>query len=164
MSNVDLLKEVDIFEGLNEEQYQRVAEICRELHYNNGDVVFEENSKGDELFIINNGRVEIKVSAIPEKAKDGEGAIATIVTLGRGQVFGEVALVDEGLRSATARCVADNSRLYSLKRADFMQMCKDAPTIGFVVMRNIAADIAFKIRYTDLMLKGQLVWRPDEEK
>lgn len=163
MSNVDLLKEVDIFEGLSEEQYERVASICQELHYNKGDVIFEENSKGNELFIINNGRVEIKVSAVPESKVEGEGAIATIVTLGRGQVFGEVALVDEGLRSATARCVADNSRLYSVKRSDFMQMCKDAPTIGFIVMRNIAADIAFKIRYTDLMLKGQLVWRPDKD-
>jgi CRP-like cAMP-binding protein len=77
----------------------------------------------------------------------------SIVTLGKGQIFGEVALVDEGPRTASARCIADGTRLWVAKRADFISLCEKDTSIGFLVMKNIAADLSFKLRLVNLTRK-----------
>ena len=73
-----------------------------------------------------------------------------IVHLGKGQIFGEVALVDRGLRSATVNTVADGTVLYAISRDDFIELCDEDTRIGYVIMRNIAADLSFKLRHYNL--------------
>ena len=147
MSIVPLLKKVDILNGLSESQLEKVAELCREQIRNVDEVIFKENDKSSELYLIQDGLVEITLS-VPEP--DAE---KSIVTLGKGQIFGEIALVDEGPRSASARCIADGTRLWVAKRADFISLCERDTSIGFIVMRNIAADLSFRIRTINLERK-----------
>jgi CRP-like cAMP-binding protein len=82
----------------------------------------------------------------------------TIATLRRGQSFGEVALVDQGLRSASARCAQHNTRLLVIPRAKLMLLCDTYPQLGYRLMRNLAADLAMKIRNTDLQVREHLTW------
>ena len=84
--------------------------------------------------------------------------MATIATLRRGQSFGEVALVDQGLRSATARCAADNTHLLILPRDRLIGLCDADPALGYRVMRNLAADLALKIRGTGLLIREELLY------
>lgn len=147
MSIVPLLKKVDILNGLSESQLEKVAELCREQTHSADDIIFEENDKSSELYLIQDGLVKITLS-VPEPGEE-----KSIVTLGKGQIFGEMALVDEGPRSASARCIADGTKLWVAKRADFISLCEEDTSIGYQVMRNIAADLSFKLRHDHLIRK-----------
>ena len=100
-----LLKQTDIFFDLSPAQLTLIADLCEERRCQAGETICEENSAGSELFIIAQGEVEIRINPAvisPEGATDSP--LVTIATLRRGQSFGEIALVDQGLRTATAIC------------------------------------------------------------
>ena len=156
MSFVHLLKHADIFYELTDTQLQMVSTICQELHFAAGDVVFEQGSAGQELYVIANGEVEIQVQ--PATSQPGKTGPATIATLRRGQSFGEVALVDQGLRSALARCSKPDTALLMIPRDKLMLLCDSYPQLGYRLMRNLAADLAMKIRNTDLQVREYLTW------
>ena len=157
MSATTVLKQADIFFELTTTQLELVASICEEKHYQTGDLVFEENTRCDELYVIANGEVEIQVNPALIGSPDSGGP-QTIATLRRGQYFGEVALVDEGLRSASARCAQHDTHLVIIPRAKLMLLCDTYPQLGYRLMRNLAADLAMKIRNTDLQVREQLTW------
>ena len=157
MSTITILRQADIFYELTNTQLELVASICEERTYQTGDVIFEENMRGDELCVIASGEVEIQVS--PSLIGSGESVgPQTIATLRRGQSFGEVALVDEGLRSASVRCAQHDTLIIGIPRDKLMALCDTYPQLGYRMMRNLAADLAMKIRNTDLQVREQLTW------
>jgi CRP/FNR family cyclic AMP-dependent transcriptional regulator len=161
---VNTLRQADIFYDLSESQLEMVAGLCSELTPKAGELIFEENSASDELYVIASGEVDIQVSLVlvqSARAKPAAPATPlTIVTLRRGQTFGEVALVDEGLRSASARCASKKARLLVIPRDRLIRLCDGNTDLGYRLMRNIAADLAFKIRGTDMTIRDQLLWHP----
>jgi CRP-like cAMP-binding protein len=157
MSVVNVLKQADIFYELTNTQLELVASICSERHYQAEDVIFEENSPGSELYVIANGEVGIVVNPALV-GKEGRGESFTLATLRRGQNFGEVSLVDEGLRSAGAKCTQPDTQLIVIPRDKLMLLCDTYPQLGYRLMRNLAADLAMKIRHTDLQVREQLTW------
>ncbi|NWF67813.1 MAG: cyclic nucleotide-binding domain-containing protein [Chloroflexi bacterium] len=161
MSVVTVLKQADIFFELTNTQLELVASICAERHFQAGDVIFEENTPGNELYIIASGEVNIVVdpSVI---GKESSGGPVPIATLRRGQSFGEVSLVDEGLRSAGARCAKEDTHLIVIPRDKLMLLCDTYPQLGYRLMRNLAADLAMKIRHTDLQVREQITWTRSE--
>ena len=158
----NILRQTDIFYDLTEPQLDMVATLCSEVTHQAGETVFEENSASDELYVIASGEVDILVNpALVQPVTTGQSARPlTIVTLRRGQTFGEIALVDQGLRSASARCASKKTRLLIIPRDRLIKLCDNYPDMGYRLMRNIAADLAFKIRGTDLTIREQLLWRP----
>lgn len=161
MEHIHILREADIFYELSQEQLEHVAAICEERTYQFGTFIFQENTASDEVYVIAEGQVEIQVDPqmLGIEVREGVGP-STIATLRRGQVFGEVALVDRGLRSASAKCASRYAKLLALKRENIIKLCEEDYHLGYLVMRNVAADLAFKIRSTDLMVREQLLWRP----
>ena len=152
-----LLKQIDIFCDLSPAQLKMIADLCQERRCWAGETVFEENSSGSELYIIAQGEVEIRLNPAVISPEDTGGAPATIATLRRGQSFGEIALVDQGLRSASAVCAAD-TLLWVLPRRQLLDLCEANPPLGYQLMRNLAADLALKIRNTDLSIREQLLY------
>ena len=154
-SIVTYLKQADIFYQLTQTQLELIANICREVVYSAGQVVFEENSTSKELYVIAHGEVDIVVNPaiiagriptkIPEKV--------VIATLKRGQCFGEVALVDEGLRSATTRAAVKDTHLLVIPRDKLILLCETYPQLGYRLMYNLAADLAMKMRNTDMKIR-----------
>lgn len=161
MSFITILKQADIFYELTNTQLELVASICTDKRYQVGDIVFEENTPGTELYVIGNGEVEIVVNPALV-GKDNASGMFTIATLRRGQSFGEVALVDEGVRSAGARCSQPDTHLILIPRDKLMLLCDTYPQLGYRLMRNLAADLAMKIRHTDLQVREQLTWAPNQ--
>lgn len=159
------LKQSDIFYQLSQTQLQMVAHLCKEVTFQTGDVIFQENSDSKELYIIVQGEVDIiirpsKVSLLGLLEEEE----APIATLRRGQNFGEVALVDGGLRSATARATQDDTRLLVIERDRLINLCETYPQLGYRLMYNLSADLAMKIRNTDLRIREQLLYKPQEDK
>ncbi len=159
MSFDHLLKQADIFYELTPSQLELVAALCEERNCDTGEVIFEENEPSGELYIITQGEVEIQVdpSLVTDQTRSDLIPV-TIATLRRGQSFGEVALVDEGLRSATARCAKHGTHLIIIPREKLMLLCDTYPQLGYRLMRNLAADLSLKIRNTDLQIREELLF------
>jgi CRP-like cAMP-binding protein len=145
MELISLLRSVELFDGLNDEQVEQLAAICDERNYQRHELVFNQGDEGDRLYVVRSGFVEVIVDD-----RQSEEGPRTIVNLGPGQVFGEMALVDRGRRSATVRSVGDDTVINSISRTDFNNLCEANTAIGYVVMRNIAADLSFKLRHRNL--------------
>jgi CRP-like cAMP-binding protein len=149
-----------MFYDLSSDQLAMVAAICSEREYGLGDTIFEENTRGRELCVIATGQVEIRLDTSLIRPNGRKGNPVTIATLRRGQTFGEVTLVDQGLRTASARSASRSTRLLIIPSDGLTALCEEHPELGYRIMRNVAADLAFKIRGTDLMIREQLLWRP----
>lgn len=158
MTNVYILEQVDIFADLNEERLKLVDQICTSKTFHKDEVIFEENSLSREFFVILDGEVEIQVDpdTIGDIRKD-EHQPSTIAVLRRGQSFGEVAIVDPGVRSASAKCGSEMCKLLMIKRQDFVNLLESDYEMGYIVMRSFAADLALKIRQTNLMVRESLL-------
>ena len=148
-----ILSLTDIFDNLSPTQLELVASICESDTYNKGDVLLTENESSTELYVIGRGGVEVLMnpSFVGAEAPKQESVVLT--ELRQGQVFGEVALVDEGIRSATIRVSQNNSLLLRIPRDRLMLLCDTYPELGYKLMKNVAADLAFKIRNTDLTVR-----------
>jgi CRP-like cAMP-binding protein len=158
MSKKYILEQIDIFQDLDSGQLTLIEQICQEKSYNQGETIFQENLASNEFYIIAEGEVEIQVD--PDTIGDGSDTHqpTTIAVLRRGQSFGEVALVDPGVRSASARCRSETSKLLVIERKDFMQLLESNYEMGYTIMRNLAADLALKIRETNLMVRESLMY------
>ena len=165
MSIVGILRDVDILLDLSEAQLEKIATIGEVKTYNGAEIIFKENTTSNELYIILNGAVEIVVDpATVGSGHESSTGVVTIATLRRGESFGEVALVDQGLRSASAMAAQDRTELLVIPQDKFNELCRSDFELGYIVMRNIAADLAFKLRQTDIMVQEQILWGRGEKK
>jgi CRP-like cAMP-binding protein len=156
-----LLKQSDIFYQFTAAQLELVAQLCTEVVFNAGDLIFPENSKSTDLYVIVKGEVDVQINpAMVSPAGAEPQADRTIARLQRGQSFGEVALVDEGLRSASARAAQDQTQLLMIPREKLIMLCETYPQLGFRLMYNLAADLAMKMRNADLRFRGQQIRKP----
>lgn len=158
-SVVNFLKQSDIFYQLTPTQLELVANLCQEVVYQAGEIIFKENSSSKELYIIAQGEIEILINSGNEGAAPESEPDTVIAKLRRGQSFGEVALVDEGLRSASALSVQKDTRLLVIQRDKLIMLCETYPQLGYRLMHNLAADLAMKIRNTDLRIRDQLLYK-----
>jgi CRP/FNR family cyclic AMP-dependent transcriptional regulator len=144
MELTQVLLGVDLFEGLSDEELNKVARICTETRFHKGHVIAQEGSRGDELYIITGGFVEVLIGERPVSQA------RVVVSLGVGQIIGEMALLDQGPRSATVRATSDPTVVQVIHRDKFEELCEQDTHIGYVVMRNLAADLSFKLRHRNL--------------
>jgi CRP/FNR family transcriptional regulator, cyclic AMP receptor protein len=91
-----------------------------------GDVIFEEGTSGRELFVVLEGRIEI--------AKITSAGKTVIVTLGKGEFFGEMAVIDGSSRSATAIAAAPNTRVMRINHARFVYLVSQQPAFALMIM------------------------------
>lgn len=154
MITVNALKRVEILNGLSDEQLTRVGEICKTVIYNSGEVIVREFEPSDEIYVINKGSAQVQIGAsqVTAETLSAPGPMAA-VAIGQGQIFGEMALIDMGPRSATVQCTSDGTELYVIRRDDFVSLCEQDTDIGYKVMRNLAADLSFKLRHRNLSWK-----------
>ncbi len=141
-----LLRGLAVFDGLDEAELARVAGICRMAAYHAGDVITAQGQYESDIYVVREGLLEVSVG----ETGAGSAPAHTIVTLGEGQVVGEMALIDRGPRSATVRCVSETCTLMVVERDAFEQLAAASHHIGLVVYRNLAADLSFKLRHRHL--------------
>jgi len=157
---INFLRETDLFYNLSPLQLEMVDSISEEKAYREGEIIFIENSHEKELYLIFRGEVEIFVN--PGLVSPTPGAISrpeVIATLLRGQSFGEVALVDQGVRSAGARAAARDTMLVKISRDRLLTLCNSYPELGYRVMLNLAQDLSQKIRNADLKIREVLLYQ-----
>jgi CRP-like cAMP-binding protein len=130
-----------LFAGLPRRLLARLATRFLEKVYHPGEVVFEEGDPGRALFVVVEGAVVITRAT-------AQGPYV-LNTLGPGAAFGELALIDDFPRSATAR-VATPGRLLILYKTDFDALIDGNARIAVVVMRNLSRLLAMYARRNPL--------------
>ena len=124
-SKQDLLHRVPLFERLGRHELERLGQLADEVDAPGGRVLMRQGDRGAEMFIISEGRVRID--------KDG----STVAELGPGDWFGEMALLSEGDRSATAT-VAEASRLFVVAHREFHELMDEMPSVRTAVFQCVA--------------------------
>lgn len=137
------LARAPLFAGLPRRLLARLSTRFFERNYHPGELVFAEGDPGRALFVVVEGTVEI----IQETTR-GEFLLRT---LGPGDAFGELALVDDFPRSASAR-VATPGRLLILYKSDFDALMDGNARIAVVVMRNLSRMLAVYARRSPVLL------------
>jgi CRP/FNR family cyclic AMP-dependent transcriptional regulator len=91
-----------------------------------GDVIFEEGSTGRDLYVVLDGKIEI--------AKINGSQKTVIVTLGKGEFFGEMAVIDGSSRSATAIAAAPDTKVMRINHARFVYLVSQQPAFALMIM------------------------------
>lgn len=160
-----ILATTEIFDNFNESQLTLVAALCTPVTYGTGHVLLTENDPSDDMYIIGRGGVEVLVNpgAVGNNTANGRVEPVVLTELRQGQIVGEVALVDQGVRSATIRVSRDDTLLLRLRRDQLMRLCETYPVLGYKLMRNLASELATKIRNTDWLVRQYQLRLQSEE-
>ena len=122
---VDLLRKVPLFSDLENRELEQIAESFKQRTFDAGAVIAEEGKGGVGFFVIESGTARVTVK--------GEER----VTLGPGSYFGEVALIDDGARTATV--VADSElRCYGLTSWEFRPLVELNASIAWKLLQTLA--------------------------
>lgn len=148
----EFLRHSEVFAGLPEAKIEQIVAIGHTATFRAGETIINAGEPSDDLYLVQQGMVEVLVASGGIVDTPGAPEMQPVVQLGQGQVFGEMALVDQGARSATIRAVEDPTVLFVVPRAAFWTLCEADHHIGFIVMRNIACDLSFKLRHRNLSL------------
>lgn len=138
----ELFKRVQLFNGLNKSELSEITAICREVRIGSGELILAQNTTGTEMYVVAEGAAEVYIQGLEDSR--------SLVVLGKGQVIGEMALIDQGYRSASVRATKEGATLYLIESGDFHRLCQENNHIGYVVMRNMAIDLSFKLRHRNL--------------
>jgi len=127
-----LLKKSPVFEHVGTDDLRSVARELEEQHVLKGDQVFEINELGDHMYIILSGRVGISL----QTAMNGEET-KFVAELGPGDCFGEMGLLDEHPRSATAH-VLDDSIILTLEKERLHGLIGHFPQLAIGMLRSLS--------------------------
>jgi len=149
------VKESPLFKGLTDEEFGQLFPIFDEKNVTEGKTVFVENMPGESLYVIESGTIKISKML-------SEGDENILVTLGKGEIFGEMAVLDGAPRSATARVVEEASLLF-VKKTDFDLLCEKSPKLGIKLVKNIVSNFAQRIRQNNEDFRQMLIWCQDRK-
>lgn len=141
---IDQLKEMPLLRDLAPETLSALQGILSVRTFAAGETVFKENENGASLFLILSGRVRIAKCV----SEEGETYCAkTLSNMSVGDFFGEMAILDEPVRSATAAAESDLTTA-ELTRADFDEFAKTNPSASLGLYAALAKNMARRLRTT----------------
>jgi CRP/FNR family cyclic AMP-dependent transcriptional regulator len=137
---IDTLRQVPLFESLDDEAADELCHLLESLDCRAGAFLFRAGDQGDAMYLIEHGKVRICVHTV-------DGREVTLTEFGRGDFFGEMALLD-GRRSADA-VVAEDARLAVLSREHFLSFMRSSPDVALEMLTALAN----RLRQTDELLR-----------
>jgi serine/threonine protein phosphatase PrpC len=132
---LEILKSMQMFRYLSYRELVRVLNVTETHEYGAGQEIIRQGDPGEAMYVVLSGQVKL----------DREGAV--VAQLGRGQHFGEMALVDRTVRSLTATA-AEDSRLLALRRRDFYEIIKKEPSLSVKLLWSFVQVLAERLRKT----------------
>jgi HD-GYP domain-containing protein (c-di-GMP phosphodiesterase class II) len=127
---LEKLKEIPIFADISDADLSHIAEVIEEKNYPEGSVIIEELTDAERFCVIYQGKIEIT-----KRLDDGEQLVLAVQS--DGDFFGEMALLDEGPRSASARALEPTTVL-EISRTSFETLLLKAPVLAFRIMKELS--------------------------
>ena len=151
MSLVDFSELHDslLFAQMSAAEITKLQKIFSVRQIAEGKTIFIENMPGESLFLIKSGTVKISRML-------AEGDEQVLIVLGPDDVFGEMAVLDGGDRSATAR-IAEDAVLYGLTRKSFEALAAQNPALGLKLALNIVRIFSSRVRNSQKDYRAMLL-------
>jgi CRP/FNR family cyclic AMP-dependent transcriptional regulator len=144
---VRFLKKIPFFETLKKTQLEKLALFIYERDYRTDEFVFELGQPGAALFIIQSGEIAVE---IPSKNN-----VTLLATLGKGAFLGELALLDESPRSASARATV-NTHVFALFRKDLDRLSELHPDISSQIYKALAGIVGARLKATNELVEKKI--------
>jgi CRP/FNR family cyclic AMP-dependent transcriptional regulator len=138
---IDTLRLVPLFESLDDEAARHLCQLLQSIDCKAKTSLFRAGDEGDAMYLIERGKVRISMQAT-------DGRNMTLTELGRGDFFGEMALLDGERRSADA-IVVEDARLAVLSREHFLSFVRSSPDVSLELLTALAN----RLRHTDELLR-----------
>jgi CRP-like cAMP-binding protein len=145
LDRIAFLKTVPFFNELSNWQLHKVSAIVFERTYEAGELIFEQGQPGAALFLITEGQVSVEIYK--------DHFTATLAVLEQGAFFGEMALLDEAPRSASARSL-ESTRTLALYRNDLTRLISTDPETASHIFRALARIVGDRLRSTNELVQG----------
>jgi CRP-like cAMP-binding protein len=143
---VEILKKLSLFSELNVAAIKELAFLAEERVFSKGEIIFEENTTGKSILVIISGEVRIT-----QRAKiSGE---ETLTVLKKGDFFGEMALLEDLPRSATAIAHSDTLML-EISRDRFLHFIEKDTASGVKILFILAKILSSRLREADVKIKA----------
>jgi len=136
----DSLSRIPLFKRLTPEELEQLAEEVDQVKYDPDETIFNEQDKGDALYVVETGSVRIWV--LDEDVKP-----VTLKELESGEFFGELAVLDRGPRSTNATAIVETT-LHRLSSDDFQKFLMEHPDVAIDVICEIGA----RMRQTNVLV------------
>ncbi|TMK84562.1 MAG: Crp/Fnr family transcriptional regulator [Actinobacteria bacterium] len=137
IERVELLEQAPLFSVLHPTDLRILASRFHLVRYGRGEVIFREGEPAERLFLIDSGRVKLSISS-------ATGQELMIAVLGRGQIFGELEVIDHGTRAMDARAM-EVAELYAFPSDVFWTMLENRPALA----RRLLELMARRLRRAD---------------
>src|SRR5215470_7601408 len=134
-------KQVSIFTDLPEEDIRALTSVAKRRTFRTGEVIFHREDPGQVLYMIKEGKVKICIIS-------PDGQELSLAVLGKGEYFGEFALLD-GLPRSTDAVALEKVECYALQRSDFQNAILKNPKIAILIMEALTK----RLRNTDQMVE-----------
>ena len=144
---IDRLKEISFFADIPDNDLRQIADIMVEKSYRKGAAIIEEHTEAERFFIIYRGKIEIT-----KRFESDEEFVLSVQS--DGDFFGEMALLDEHPRSATARAL-EPTIVLETSRKNFETLLYKAPTLAYRIMKELSS----RLRETGALLVSHLQQR-----
>ncbi|MBI5245353.1 MAG: cyclic nucleotide-binding domain-containing protein [Elusimicrobia bacterium] len=141
IATISRLKVVHIFREVPADYLAGLAEIVQERTLFPGEVVFKQGEEGDALYLVSEGLIGVSAGG------------KEVARLGPGECLGELALVDEEPRSATATAL-EESRLLRISSDDFNNLLPTHPGIAKALMHTLARRLRATLPEAEARLEG----------
>lgn len=141
------LKNSQIFNGLSDQEIKIILGVMNFKDYKAGEIIIEEGEEGKEMFIIQEGEVEISQALTLPYHGDSKKVEKTLTKLcGKDcGFFGEIGLLEESKRTATVVALTP-VKVLVLDKESFENIGKKYPEIGYKVITNIARILCTRLR------------------
>lgn len=143
MVSVDDLAQISIFSSLPAEKLHCLRPVIFERTFRQGAMLFLEGMRGGIMYIIKSGKIEVVKKKGPEHI--------VLATLGAGQLIGEMSVIDDEPRSASAR-VAEESTLYIVTKKCFHDLMRNMPEGANQILLAILKNVNQRLRETNRKL------------
>ena len=140
----DFLVQIPLFSQLTKRELKKIAVIVHRRHYQKDELMFEMGHPGAAMFIIKTGSIKIVIPA-------ENGGEIELAELNSGAFLGELALLDDSPRSASAR-VSEESIAYAFFRSDLNKLIESDPVIGSKILKELALIIGQRLKATNKQL------------
>ncbi len=147
----DFLANITMFEHLNEDDQLALAKVIDELNVPEGHTLFQAGDPGESLFIVRVGEIELFI-------KDTAGQKIVLTNAGPGDMFGELAMLDSGPRTATALALSD-AEVLVLDRDDLVLLFQRKPEAAL----HMLAALSGLTRKADALLRTRVSRNVNEE-
>lgn len=128
---LSILNKLPLFAHVQDSEFDELLELCTLRKFKRDIVVFEQNSPARSLFVVLAGFFEISTQ---------EKGVVNVMR--QGEVVGELGIITELPRQASARSLTDNSLLLEIKKSDLDFLVGRQPHLSYTIMHNLAAELA----------------------